>query len=158
MIELRLPMRDWNSTTVDPAIVFAQLSRAHALLVQDLEARFGDAGLPSFDIARLLWLWSENNVAVGVREVAEKLALSRPAASRLVARAERAGLVERSAGPFDAREIWVRVTTRGRATIHRFDAAVRAATRELGFDDAELESIRAFAERVVRRGGRGSGR
>ena len=153
-----LPMRDWNSTAVDPALVFAQLSRAHLLLVRDLEARFADAGLPPFDIARLLWLWSDRNIGLEVREVATRLGLSRPAASRLVARAERAGLVDRRPGLLDAREMSVRVTTRGRATIHRFDAAARAATRELGFDDAELESLGAFTERIVRRAGRGNGR
>jgi hypothetical protein len=33
----QLPIRDWNSTRIDPALVIASFLRAHTLLVADLE-------------------------------------------------------------------------------------------------------------------------
>jgi DNA-binding MarR family transcriptional regulator len=114
------------------AVVLVRLLRVYALLVQDLNDRFDEAGLPSFDIARLLWLWSEHKVPTAITDVARGLGLSRSAASRLVGRAERLGLVECFRGVLDGRKASVRVTTRGRAAIHRFDAALRSSAREVG--------------------------
>lgn len=134
-----LPIRDWTSTEPDPAVVLVRLLRANAQLVSDLNERFDDAGLPSFDVARLLWLWSEHTVPSAITDVARSLGLSQSAASRLVGRVERLGLVERSRDVLDGRETSVRVTTRGRAAIHRFDAALRAAARDLRIDGAVAE-------------------
>jgi DNA-binding MarR family transcriptional regulator len=145
-----LPAREWNAAGVDPALVIASVLRAHTLLVADLEARFADAGLPTRDVARLLWLWSERTTGLELRAIASKLMLSRPAASRLVDRAERAGLVERSRHILDQREVSVDLTAYGRSAVHRVDAVLRAAAREMRLDENDLDQLAALAARVVR--------
>jgi DNA-binding MarR family transcriptional regulator len=134
-----LPIRDWDSTDVDPAVVLVRLLRANARLVTDLNRRFDEARLPTFDIARLLWLWEEQEMPSTITDVARNLGLSESAPSRLVVRAERLGLVDRARDVFDGRETSVRVTTRGRAAIHRFDAVLRAAARDMRCDAAVAE-------------------
>ena len=83
-----LPIRDWHSPELDPALVMASFLRAHTLLVADLEARFADAGLPALDVARLLWLWAEHTNGLEPQAIARKLVLSPPAVSRLVRSAD----------------------------------------------------------------------
>jgi DNA-binding MarR family transcriptional regulator len=146
-----LPVRDWNSATTDPALVFASLLRAHTLIVAELQTRFADAGLPAFDLARLLWLWSERKVGLELRDVATRLGLSRSAASRLVDRAEQVGLVERSRDVLDQRDVSVCITTYGRSAVHRLDAVLRASSRTIGLDDDELQRLAELVERIVRR-------
>jgi DNA-binding MarR family transcriptional regulator len=146
-----LPIRDWNSAELDPALVFASLLRAHTLIVADLEARFSDAGLPAFDVARLLWLWSDHTRTLEPRAIASRLVLSPPAVTRLVDRAERAGLVERTRDVLDQREVTVRITEYGRSAVHRADAALRAAVREMRFDECDVGALAALVDRVVRR-------
>ncbi|MDQ1467966.1 MAG: hypothetical protein QOH10_2381 [Actinomycetota bacterium] len=151
MADVGLAVREWDTTAVDPALVLVRLLRTNALLVARLHDAFAEAGLPPFDLLRLLWSWSEHDVALEVRAIATNLGLSRSAASRLVDRAERAGLVRRRRGILDEREISVRVTTRGRAAIHRLDVALRASARPIRFDDGELGRLDELLERVVRR-------
>ena len=74
-----------------------------------------------------------------VTAVARNLGLSASAASLLVARAERFGLVDRFRHEIDGRETSVRVTTRGRAAVHRLDAALRATARDVKCDAAVAE-------------------
>ena len=54
MTDRRLPLREWDSPGVDPALVIVRLLRANTLLVADLHEVFADSGLPPVDIARLL--------------------------------------------------------------------------------------------------------
>ena len=145
-----LPVREWSSAEADPAVVIASFLRAHTLLVADLQTRCAEAGLPTLDIARLLWLWSEHTVSLDLRDVASKLGLSRPTASRLVDRAERAKLVARSRDPIDQRDVSVCITAYGRSAIHRLDAVLRAGARELQLDAMALDGLAAVADRVIR--------
>ena len=117
--------------------------------------RFADAGLATFDVARLLWLWSDHDHALGLRAIARRLGLSRPATSRLVGRAVRVGLVERTPDLLDPPRS-PPVTTRTRALIHRLDAAVRSCvTAAGGLDETELGVPATVIERMVRRYERG---
>jgi DNA-binding MarR family transcriptional regulator len=134
-----LPLRDWTSTEVDPAVVVVRLLRANARLVTDLNQRFEEARVPTFDVARLLWLWEERGTSSRITDVARNLGLSESAASRLVVRAERLGLVDRFRDELDGRETSVRVTTLGRAAIHRLDAVLRAAAQDVQCDAAVAE-------------------
>ena len=133
----RLPIRDWESAAPDTAIAVVRMLQSSARLVAHLERALAEAGLPPFDLARLLWLWSERDTSMRMCDIAGGLGLSRSAACRLVARADRAGLVEHQRGVLDRRTMSVRVTTRGRAALYRLDAVVRASPRELRSEGAE---------------------
>jgi DNA-binding MarR family transcriptional regulator len=74
-----------------------------------------------------------------VTAVAHSLGLSTSAASRVVLRAARLGLVDRTCDDLDRRETWLSITTRGRAVIHRLDASLRDAARDVKCDDAVAE-------------------
>lgn len=126
----RLPIRDWESAAPDPAIEVVRALQSSARLVAHLQRALAEARLPPFDLARLLWLWSEHDKPMRVGDIASGLGLSRSAACRLVARGDQAGLVEHRRGVLDRREMSVRLTTRGRAATYRMDAVVRASARE----------------------------
>lgn len=59
------------------------------------------------------------DAAAPVAQLAQALDVAPSTASRLVSRAEKAGLVERSAGPEDSRQVVVGLTTSGRTLARR---------------------------------------
>jgi DNA-binding MarR family transcriptional regulator len=128
----RLPIRDWDLDTVDPAIGLVAEMQRNAALAAMLRRALAVERLPSLDVAELLWLWQERDDAIGIANVARQLHRSRPTASRLVDRAERAGLLQRRPGVVDGRKVSVQPTMRGRAAIHRLDAILRTIAAPSG--------------------------
>ena len=48
----------------------------------------------------------------------------------------------------------MRITELGRSAIHRLDAALRAAVREMRLDERDIDALAALVDRVVLRAGR----
>ncbi|MEU6097014.1 MarR family transcriptional regulator [Streptomyces sp. NPDC047079] len=94
----------------------------HARTQCELERALHPHGLCASDF-EVLDLLSEGTAADGsrayrVQEISERVHLSQSALSRLVARLEKDGLVERAMCPEDRRGVRVALTARGRA-LHR---------------------------------------
>jgi DNA-binding MarR family transcriptional regulator len=86
--------------------------------------------------------------------LAEIERIQRPTATRLVAKLEEDGLVEREADPGDGRVCLVRVTKEGRALVKRLRSRKSAylAKRLRHLDDEELETLEratAILERML---------
>ncbi len=77
--------------------------------------------------------------------VAEHLGTSAPAASQLVERLVRAGLVTRDQHPDEHRRVELRITTAGSATLEECDARTRAwlCERLSGLSEADLGRLEA---------------
>ena len=119
--------------------------RAHAHVTRELEHKLEaeqDLSLADYDLLRM-------------SELAERLALSRSGATRLVDRLETAGLVDRQTCATDRRGYWAMITEAG---IGRLRAATPTHERAVcqHFIDrippAELEQLRRTLERVVDQG------
>ncbi len=94
-------------------------------------------------------LWHEDGQSHS--DLADKMEVTRATVTRLVQRAEKAGLVERKQDMNDQRISRVYLTKEGRtkreevfATFDRIDEETFA-----GFDDEEREQIRALLERII---------
>lgn len=138
--------------------VWALFLTAHALVVERIEARLAEAGLPPLGWYDVLWALER---AAGGRlrlsELAERMVLSRSNTTRLVDRLESAGLVVRSRSDEDGRGAYAVITDAGRAQrakmwplygaeiSARFGAHVRPA--ELRAMDAALRRIVSAARR-----------
>jgi len=78
-----------------------------------------------------------------MNELADELILSRGGATRLIARMEEAGFVERQTPPHDRRATFAVLTDTGRAALQKalpmhLEAVDQAFSRHLGDEDAEL--------------------
>jgi DNA-binding MarR family transcriptional regulator len=85
-------------------------------------------------------------------DLAESLTLSRGGATRLVARMENDGLVEREIPKEDRRATFARITDRGREAFDRAMPLHLAAVEELFsqfLSDAEADALRAVYARVL---------
>ena len=95
--------------------------------------------VPQFRLLRFV----RRNPGTSLSPVAEHLGTSLPAASQLVERLVRAGLVTREQHPRERRRVELRVTEAGGATLEECDARTRAwlceRLSELG--DAELDRL-----------------
>jgi DNA-binding MarR family transcriptional regulator len=91
-------------------------------------------------------------------EVAVRAHVQRPTVTRVLARLEEAGLVERTADPADRRSSLVRATEEGRALLavlrNRKDAYLAQRLDELDDADREvLEQAAAIFEHMLKEGG-----
>jgi DNA-binding MarR family transcriptional regulator len=91
-------------------------------------------------------------------EVAVRERVQRPTVTRVLARLEEAGLVERTADPADRRSSLVRATEEGRALLavlrNRKDAYLAQRLDELDDADREvLEQAAAIFEHMLKEGG-----
>ena len=135
--------------------------RAHAHVTRELEHKLEaeqDLSLADYDLLYQLTLADGRRLRMS--ELAERLALSRSGATRLVDRLETAGLVDRQTCATDRRGYWAMITEAG---IGRLRAATPTHERAVcqHFIDrippAELEQLRRTLERVVDEGaGEGS--
>jgi DNA-binding MarR family transcriptional regulator len=67
-----------------------------------------------------------------IREIAARLCIQHHSAVELVDRLEVTGAVARTQGPDDKREVWVRLTASGRATLRRLALAHRTELERSG--------------------------
>ncbi|MCL4801033.1 MAG: MarR family transcriptional regulator [Burkholderiales bacterium] len=126
---------------------------AHAVLVERVEARLAQAGLPP-----LTWydvLWALERAAGGrlrLSDLAERIVLSRSNATRLIDRLEEAGLVERERSEEDGRGAYAVLTPAGKALRAKMWPAYKAAISTLFASHvrpAEARTMSAVLRRIL---------
>ena len=108
------------------------------------QMRSGRAASLSVAQFRLL-LFVRRNAGTSLSPLAEHLGTTLPAASQLVERLVRAGLVTRVQAPEERRRVELRLTDAGGSTVEECDARTRAwlCDRLSGLTDAELVGLAA---------------
>jgi DNA-binding MarR family transcriptional regulator len=107
----------------------------HAVLVEKIEARLAEAGLPPLSWYDVLWaLERAEDRRLRMSELADMTVLSRSNLTRLVDRLESAGLVERERAADDRRGALAVVTAEGRAMRRKMWPVYSAGIKEL-FED-----------------------
>jgi DNA-binding MarR family transcriptional regulator len=104
----------WGELTPEQLASWAGFLQGHAQIVRALDAELErEHGLPltSYDVLIQLSLAPDRRLRMF--ELADAIVLSRSGLTRLVARLEREGLVERERGEADLRQVYARLTDRG---------------------------------------------
>ena len=115
--------------------VWALFLTAHAVLVEEIEVRLANAGLPPLAWYDVLWaLERAGSRRLRMRELADMTVISRSNLTRLVDRLETAGLVERERAEDDRRGAFAVVTAEGRTMRRKMWPVYSAAIKEL-FED-----------------------
>lgn len=133
--------------------VWALFLTAHALLVERIEARLAEAGLPSLAWYDVLWaLERSEGGRLRLSELADRMVLSRSNMTRLVDRLVAAGLVVRSPSDEDGRGAYAVITAAGRAQRAEMWPAYKAEISgrfEAHLKPAEVRAMHAALSRVV---------
>lgn len=113
-----------------------------------LHARRGPGG-PA--LRRLLWVLAASDVPLSVSDIAERIGVDQPRASRLVAQAVEFGFVRREADPEDARRIRIVPTGEGTEMANRLRGQRGEAVREAlaGFSETEQQQLATLLERLA---------
>jgi DNA-binding MarR family transcriptional regulator len=115
--------------------VWALFLTTHAVLVETIERRFADAGLPPFGWYDVMWgLERAENQKLRMSELADKVVLSRSNLTRLIDRLEDAGLVKRERSEEDRRGAFAVLTEAGKAMRKRMWPIYAKAIKDL-FED-----------------------
>ena len=127
------------------------LFRAQSTIVQELSARDAWDDLVPREYG-VLYALSSAPHGLRITELGEDVLLTQPGMSRLVARLEARGLVQRVDDPADARACRITLTPAGAATQRRIGRAharhvAEAMTRNL--DRAELEQLLDLSRRLI---------
>ena len=127
------------------------LFRAQSTIAQELSARDAWEDLVPREYG-VLYALSSAPEGLRIGELGADVVLSQPGMSRLVARLEARGLVQRVDDPADARACRIRLTAAGAATQRRIGRTharhvTEAMTRRL--DRAELEQLLDLSRRLV---------
>ena len=131
--------------------VWAQFLTAHAFLVEEIEVRLADAGLPSLAWYDVLWaLERAGDRRLRMRELAEMTVISRSNLTRLVDRLEAAGLVERERAEEDRRGAFAVITADGRVLRKKMWPVYAASIKEL-FEDHITEREATQMGDILRR-------
>src|SRR3954463_5876676 len=108
---------------------------------RDVEAA---TGLPLASVELLVNIAYEDGGRIRMGELADTLLLSRGGATRLVARLEEAGLVERVIPPDDRRATYAVITAKGMELLERGTPALQKAVDEHYLDCLDEEEVRAL--------------
>lgn len=117
-----------NSSETDFHSYFVAIARARSVIrrtfrmIDEQAKRFG---LEALEHQTLIQVYGVGDDAVQVRDLAERLDISQPHASRLVSMLEERGLVTRGGSPDDQRATIVRATEAGVELLRQIDAKVR---------------------------------
>jgi DNA-binding MarR family transcriptional regulator len=133
--------------------VWALFLTAHALLVERIEARVAEAGLPSLAWYDVLWaLERSEGGRLRLSELADRMVLSRSNVTRLVDRLVAARLVVRSPSDEDGRGAYAVITAAGKALRAKMWPTYKAeiaARFEAQLKPAEVRAMSAALRRVV---------
>jgi DNA-binding MarR family transcriptional regulator len=111
--------------------VWALFLTAHAVLIEQVEERLAQAGLPPLGWYDVLWgLERAEGGRLRMHELAEKVVLSRSNLTRLVDRLEGAGLVARERSAQDRRGAFAVLTDEGKAMRRKMWPVYEACIRE----------------------------
>ena len=127
------------------------LLRAQATFAREFTAADTWGDLPPNDYG-VLYALSTATEGLRITELCDDVLLTQPGMSRLIARLEARGLVERRDDPDDARASRIRLTPAGVETQHRIGIAhgrhvARAMTRAL--DTEQLETLRDLSLALI---------
>ena len=128
------------------------LFRAQSTIVQELAARDAWEDLVPREYGVLYALSTAGPSGLRISDLGQDVLLTQPGMSRMVARLEARGLVERVDDPDDARACRIRMTPAGVAAQRRIGRAharhvTEAMTRNL--DRSELEALLELCRRLV---------
>ncbi|CAN5397850.1 MarR family winged helix-turn-helix transcriptional regulator [soil metagenome] len=127
--------------------------RTHAAVVRVLEREVEDqSGLPLSWYDVLLELNAADQGRLRMRELTERVVLSRTRVSRLVDEMARAGMVEKLSDPADGRATFAVVTDRGRTALREVAPVYLRGIQEhfvRHLRPAELEAIRVGLQQVL---------
>jgi DNA-binding MarR family transcriptional regulator len=132
------------------AHAWAVLLTAHATLIERVEAALAAAGLPPLAWYDVLWELEKADGRLRMRELGERVVLSKSNVSRLADRLEAAGLVERRDAADDGRGYDLALTRAGRAMRKRIWPVYEAQIEALFSRHLSLEEARALGEALGR--------
>jgi len=113
--------------------------------LQRIDRELEDAvGLPLASIEVLVNIGMEDGGRIRMGELADNLLLSRGGATRLVARLEEAGLVERVIPPDDRRATYAVITAKGLEVLERGEPVLKEAVHRHYLDYLDDDEIRAL--------------
>jgi DNA-binding MarR family transcriptional regulator len=140
-----------RSTTKLANEAWEALFRAQSTIIKELAARDAWKDLVPREYG-VLYALSSAPEGLRITELGEDVLLTQPGMSRLVARLESRGLVERVDDPDDARACRIRLTPSGVAAQRRVGRAhgrhvAEAMTRDL--DRTELEQLLELCRRLI---------
>jgi DNA-binding MarR family transcriptional regulator len=142
-----------EDTEDTPGSVWPVLLTAHAVLLEQVEARLAGAGLPVLAWYDVLWaLERAEGGRMRLAGLAEKTVLSRSNMTRLIDRLEEAGLVRRERAAEDRRGAFAALTEEGRAMRARMWPVYREAIAQLfeaHLAPGEARAIGAVLRRVL---------
>ena len=131
--------------------VWALFLTAYAVLVELIETRLAQEGLPPLGWYDVLWaLERADEQRLRMNELADNVVLSRSNLTRLVDRLEQARLVERQRSEDDRRGAFAALTAEGKAMRKRIWPVYQSSIREL-FEDQISETEAAAMGKALRR-------
>lgn len=124
-----------KNTGTSKSSAWALFLTAHAVLVERIEVRLAEAGLPPLSWYDVLWaLERAEDRRLRMSQLADMTVLSRSNLTRLVDRLESAGLVARERTEEDRRGAFAVVTSEGRAMRRKMWTIYSTAIKKL-FED-----------------------
>ena len=142
-----------KSSKISNGSVWALFLRTHAVLVEQVETRLSDLGLPPLGWYDVLWgLERAPGQKLRMSELADAVVLTRSNLTRLVDRLEQAGLVKRERSEEDRRGAYAVLTETGQSVRRSMWPAYQAAIGELFEDhlsDEEADMMSALLQRIL---------
>ena len=127
--------------------VWAMLLTAHAVLVELIEARLAQQGLPPLGWYDVLWaLERAEEQRLRMNQLAENVVLSRSNLTRLVDRLEQAGLVGRQRSKDDRRGAFAVLTAEGKAMRKRMWPVYKGRIDACFGEHVTLDEARSLAD------------
>jgi DNA-binding MarR family transcriptional regulator len=127
--------------------------RVHASMIKALDTELEAAhGLPLTSYEVLIYLGEQPEGKLRMRDLADKVLLSRSGLSRLADRLERAGLIEREPCPDDARGAYAVLTAAGRDMLKKARPTHLEGVRRRFLDhfgEDERSELSEFWERLL---------
>ena len=127
--------------------------RVHASMIKALDTELEAAhGLPLTSYEVLIYLGEQPEGKLRMRDLADKVLLSRSGLSRLADRLERVGLIEREPCPDDARGAYAVLTAQGREMLKQARPTHLEGVRRRFLDhfgEDELSELSEFWERLL---------
>lgn len=130
--------------------LFFQMHRANRVLTSWVNARtIEEIGVSSAQLGTLYYVAKSPHCSMS--DVAAELDINKSAMSGMIARLERAGLLERAPNPDDARGSLLTLTPRGEEVKTKSMSLVRKLQSELtaGFTEKEIDVVARFLASIV---------
>jgi len=129
---------------------WAVLLTAHATLIERVEAALAAAGLPPLAWYDVLWELEKADGRLRMRELGERVVLSKSNLSRLADRLEATGLVERRDAADDGRGYDLVLTRAGRAMRKRMWPVYEAQIEQLFARHVSVDEARVMGQALGR--------